>query len=400
MPAPVVIPTPTPASAPTPAAIPPPQTTTNIPTPSPAPKSDALSPTKPSSPPIQSWDSVPTPVATTKSTPTPLLIETSHNIEPTPHVPKLSSAQIGEIKITTSIKPEFKPRNNLSLGPVNVLKDVEPADVKSTWDMPTTPLVRIDMERTETGRGVENDPFLAGLNSSKKVEVKSEVNKKVIVVDEPGRVEIVEEKKPSPPKYDPVMVPVDKIVAEPSANVKSTVTSPPSMPGPFTFAAMAGPIPSLTKPMITSPPQVSSIPRSGVPIPVPVPPTPRPATKSPTKTPVKPILVATPVIPLKPTPSKPTLLQNPPTWSAHPKRNLLCLLLSAVLSILSSLVWNLLQRRKLILLDQTLQVRVPIPQILPPRNRTPRPHRRDRDSQLTLLSRHRCRKAPHQVRHH
>ena len=314
---PVVIPILQPASAPTPAPIPPPQTATNIPTPALAPKSDALSPTKPSSPLIPSWDSVLTPVTTTKSTTTPVLVETSHNIQPTPHVPKWSSAQIKEIQVTTSIKPEFKPRNSLSLAPVNVLKEVEPAAVESTWDMPTTPLIRIDMEKTETGRGVENDPFLAGLSSSKKVEVKPEVNKKVVAIDDPKQVEMVEETKGPSPKYDPILVPVDKVVPVPSANVKSPVISPVSMPGPSTFAAMAGPIPSLTKPLITSPPQLSSIPRSGVLIPVP--PTPRPATKSPTKTLVKPILVATPVIPLKPTPARPIVAPKPANLVSTPK---------------------------------------------------------------------------------
>jgi hypothetical protein len=354
-----------------------------------------LPPAKPSSPPIQSWESA---IATTKSTPTPVPVKTSHNIQPTPYVPKWSSAQIREIKATTSIKPEFKPRNSLSLAPVNALKEVEPADVESTWDMPTTPLVKIDMERSETGRGVENDPFLAGLSSSKKVEVKSEVNKKVVVVEEAKQVEIIEETKAPSSKYDAILVPVDEVVPTPSANIKSPVTSA-SMPGPYTFAAMAGPIPSLTKPMITSPPQSLSIPRSGVPIPVPLPPTLRPATKSPTKTPVKPILVATPVIPLKPTPAKPIVAPKPANLVSTPKQYLHCLLLLVALSILSSLVWNLRQRRKLLLLDLILQVQVPIPLILLPRNRTFHLRRQDRNPQLMLPSRH-CRKALHRVRRH
>ena len=88
--APVVIPTPAPASAPMPVVISPPQTATNILTSAPEARSDVLSPAKPPSPPIQGGDCMLIPVATTNSTPTPVPAETSHNIQPTPHVPKWS----------------------------------------------------------------------------------------------------------------------------------------------------------------------------------------------------------------------------------------------------------------------------------------------------------------------
>ena len=353
-----------------PSTVPPTSTTTHTPVTVVPPKPDVLSPhTQPEIAPQQGPDSLPlATVTTTKPTfvpvkvalpfppipiapvpptvPTtalavpvamPVAVPTQPSVQPA----KLTSSpapvnwnliQIEEIKTVPSIKPEpYKPEGyqaRYKTTPVSVLKDVEPpVDVASTWDMPTTPAVRIGTENRKDGgqRQVADDPFLLGLTASKKVEAKPEV-KKVVVVEEPKWIEIPEDGKVA--KTDaltvilPVEVPNAPAPTTPAvpANIKSPVIAPRPMPGVPTFAAMAGPIPSLARPLITSPPPTSCAKRSGMPVPVPAPPTPKPAIKSPTKaTPVRPIIIATPVIPIKPIVAKPAVAPKPANLLSTPK---------------------------------------------------------------------------------
>ena len=244
------------------------------------------------------------PVTTVETTPTPVPIVSSHD-EPKPTrlvTSKLSPTQIREIKLTTSIKPEFKPRSKLSM-PVTGLKD-ERADVENTWDMPMTPLVRIDMEKSDCPRReVENkDPFLAGLSASKKIEAISKVTKDA-VIEESNRVTMSKETKAVPLKSDPIKAPPE--VAPGPA--ESQVIHPSTVPGPSTFDAIGGSIPSPTN--------VSGIQSSA-----PIPPTQRPAIRPPVEPPVKPILVGSPATVLKtPTVTKPIVSPKPTKLASRPK---------------------------------------------------------------------------------
>ena len=230
-----------------------------------------------------------------------------------------------QAKLPSYIKHDYsKPRKDLA--PAKMLKNVEPAKVANTWDMPNIPLVKVSMGYRTGGEDAGNDDFLQGLSASKKVEEKPAA-KKVVVIEEPKPVEIdlslkVAVKSPPAPVIEPV--PVVAVIETPAAapavskvrEVKLTLTSPPPTPGPHSFAAIA--MPPAKAPTLSSPPTASSAHRSGMPVPVPIPPTPRPAIKSPTKVTAKPVVVPVkPVVPLKPVVApKPANLVSTPKASA------------------------------------------------------------------------------------
>lgn len=196
-----------------------------------------------------------------------------------------SPCEIGQFKLATSIRPDVpRPRNKLS--PVNILRDVEPAAVESTWDMPITPLVEVDMDSKVDDRGGDagNDAFLMGLMDSKKAEEKSE-GKKCVIIEEPKKADIAEEPKLSIPSTvgNPITAAINTpstVMFVPSFAPAADSASIKSRPRPLIFASVAKP--PTQKNTISFPP-VSSTLRSGMPFPVPTPPIPRPAIKSPTK---------------------------------------------------------------------------------------------------------------------
>ena len=290
----------------------------------------------------QGWDSILTPAVPSETTkPAPVTVPVSISATPVSWVPisgppfalvapppapvqpspeaskstppaipsKLTSAQT---KYTPPLKPNYfqSQNNNIS---VSVLRDVEPpTKVASTWDLPTTPAVRIGTENRYKvrQRKVNDDPFFEGLSESKKVEAKEE-GKNVVVVEEPKSIETTE--------TDPVDTPATTDPTPPS-NIKSPIIAPRPILGSQTFAAMAGPIPSLTKPVITSPPPVSSAQRTGMPVPVPIPPRPKPAIKSPVKAaPIKPVLPMSPGVVTKPAVIKPAIAPKPANLASTPK---------------------------------------------------------------------------------
>jgi hypothetical protein len=210
-------------------------------------------------------------------------------------------SQIPPIKLTTSLNPEIsKSRNKLTH--VNFLKDIEPADVENTWNMPSTPLVEVDI-----GRNIENrrdsggfDPFLEGLSVSKAPERKD--GKKTVVIEEPKAVEISLEAQGvplrGPSKVDSTSSGVDVSSSAMSAySVKLTQVEPPPTPGPHTFAAISSYYPKKEGNHASIPSQIPfhpSLQRSGIPVPVPVPPKATPAIKSPPKSPNKPSIAPKP----------------------------------------------------------------------------------------------------------
>lgn len=253
----------------------------------------------------QTWHSISTLLPTVKP---PLVSGTSipppkekQQMPAPPNLALKKPSQIAQIRVATSMKAEvLRPRGKLS--PVNVLKDVEPADVENTWDMPATPLVEVDMERNneDRRRNAGNDLFLLGLTASKKVE-KPE-GKKVAVIKETERIEIIPDVKTILPKIDRIFTPVENPGLETTvprgiANVKLPINSPPATSGIRTSPVVRQPVHAArVGPSIQSPlPFVASAQRSGMPMPIPIPPTPRPATKSPVKSPVKPAIVPKPV---------------------------------------------------------------------------------------------------------
>ena len=240
---------------------------------------------------------------------------------PTPGpMAKKFPGQMTQVKLPFPIRPSVTVAPS-KRPPVNVMNEFESSEVANIWTKPI-PLARVGLvakvshsrEKDKFGTdAAASDEFLLGLDQSMKAEP---TPKSVTIVDTKSGVdvearegdEIVEKKTADITETTVVTPPNVQSQGAPSSHAHTPHAAPPTpakevdikpqksglqMPSTHSYSSMAGPIPSLSRPMISSPslsttfPIVRS-PRSGIPMPIPIPPTPRPAMKSPPKKLVQP----------------------------------------------------------------------------------------------------------------
>lgn len=208
--------------------------------------------------------------------------------------------------------PKYRPRTGLP--PLDVLRDVEPAPTKNTWDMASTPRTEVSGLRRNVASHRANtadEEFLQGLIDSKKVEERTEEKnsvRKVVIVDTKLPEPLISPIKPGPPylilkptSAEPV-IPKHAAASVDEASFFLSLT-PTIGPAPVQTGAMTKsnePRATATTPMPApptpqSPQLVPSALRTGIPILVPHPPTPRPDIKSAIKQALKPIVAPKPM---------------------------------------------------------------------------------------------------------
>jgi hypothetical protein len=183
-----------------------------------------------------------------------------------------------------SEQPAYKGR----CPPTDILKHVEPANVGNTWDMSSTPSVKVDMEKYQYSKRVQNeDPFLRGL-TPQKVEDTQPYEKraektatKKVVITEPTETDTLIDYEPTaaPTASEADIKSPDFLLLVPTTSqdfnvvdlkVKDAVQSLPTPPAPLIDASATAPF-------------AASAQRVGMPVPVPEPLTPRPSLKTPIK---------------------------------------------------------------------------------------------------------------------
>ena len=234
---------------------------------------------------------------------------------PTPApVAKKFPSQITEVKLPFPTRPSVTAAPSKP-PPVNVRNEFEPSEVANVWTKPI-PLARVGLvaKGSHSRQKDQLDEFLLGLDESRKAEPSP---KNVVIVDAKSDVDVEEREGDEIVEKKTVDI-TETMVVTPPPDVQSQA-APPSRPhtphaaGPIvqtpakegdiktqqsvfqipsthSYSSMAGPIPSLSRPMISSPSLSTTLPivRSSRSMPIPIPPVPRPATKSPPQKSVQP----------------------------------------------------------------------------------------------------------------
>jgi hypothetical protein len=218
--------------------------------------------------------SVPTPTSSSPDVPVPpasgklnniKLIEQPHPVVGRPGIPN-TTALSPELVVPTTTKGKEPP--------VDHLKAIAPPQLLNTWNLPSAPLVKVEMSRAVSQREEERDEFLVGLGVTEKVAGSEGSSSLVVRSDEKGKSNV-----------EGISVSAEQSPIQPSTSVEilrdTAGNSIVEISVPTDSDQVARSPASVVVSLQGSGDHAPT--RAGMPIPVPATAKPKPAVKSPTK---------------------------------------------------------------------------------------------------------------------